>query len=93
MRTEERFIGSAEVSCGDRVIFTSAIYKLTVFWDGYAHGELRAPHGERLTPLVANGDGNWLQLRLDDGRLVVFQVRRADERPGRWGDIEGRVAQ
>ena len=92
MRTEERFVGAAEVCCGDRVIFSSAIYKLTVFWDGSAHGELRAPFGERLTPLIARGDDTWLELRLDDGRLVVFQVRRADERPGRWGEIEGRVA-
>ena len=92
MRTEERFVGSAEVSCGERVIFASAIYKLTVFWDGSAQGELRAPHGEQLTPLIARGDDNWLHLKLDDGRLVVFQVRRADASAGRWGDIEGRVA-
>jgi hypothetical protein len=92
MRTEERFVGSAEVSCGERVIFASAIYKLTVFWDGSAQGELRAPHGERLTAFVARGDDTWLRLRLDDGRLLVFQVRRVQERPGQWADIEGRVA-
>ena len=88
----ERLVGRGHVSRDERVVLTDVIYKITVGWGGSVLGEIRAPHHARLASLVAAGPADWLRLRLDDGRQVFFQLRRAEAAAGGWGDLEGRLA-
>jgi hypothetical protein len=90
-KTEERLIGIGDVSRDEEVVMHQAVYRLIVAPDGSVVGEIRAPGTQRLTPWVAWHPGDWLQLRLEDGRQVFFQLLRAQSAPGGWGDVEGRV--
>ncbi len=92
MRKDEDLVGRGQVSRGDRIVLTNVIYKITVVRGGAVFGEIKAPYSERLVPLVASGPADWLKLRLDDGRMVFFQLRRADGVPGGWGEVEGRLS-
>lgn len=90
-RRDEDLIGRGRVSRGEATVLTNVIYKITVAADGAVFGEIKAPYDARLGNLVGSGPGDWLRLHLDDGRLVFFQLRRADGRTGGWGDLEGRL--
>lgn len=84
-------IGRGRVSRGEATLLTNVIYKITVGADGAVFGEIKAPYHAQLGTLVGSGPGDWLRLHLDDGRLVFFQLRRADTGTGGWGDLEGRL--
>jgi hypothetical protein len=88
----ERLVGRGHVSRDERVVLADVIYKITVGWSGSVFGEIRASHYVRLASLVAAGPADWLRLRLEDGRQVFFQLRRAEAASGGWGDVEGRLA-
>jgi hypothetical protein len=88
---EERLIGRGEVHRGDRVIIPSVLYRLSVYRYGSVYGQVRAPRLQGLADLLHRAD-DWLQLRLADGRVVFFQLRRAEPRLGGWGDVEGRLS-
>ena len=88
---EERLFGRGEVHRGDRVILSSVLYRLTVCRYGSGYGKVRAPRLQGLTDLLHRAD-DWLQLRLADGRVVFFQLRRAEARMGGWGEVEGRLS-
>ncbi|MGH9372702.1 MAG: hypothetical protein ACRD15_14340 [Vicinamibacterales bacterium] len=70
----------------------NVIYKITVIAGGAVFGEIKAPYYERLISFVASSPADWLRLRLEDGRLVFFQLRRAENAPGGWGELEGRLS-
>jgi hypothetical protein len=89
---EEDLVGRGQVCRDDRVVLKDVIYKITVIWSGAVIGEIRAPHHARLISLVASGPADWLRLRLEDGRQVFFQLRRAEAAFGGWGELEGRLA-
>jgi hypothetical protein len=56
-----------------------------------SNGAARA-RGQRLTPFVQwEGDVWPLGIRLEDGRPVVFLIREAQQAPGGWGEISGRL--
>ncbi|MGH8637062.1 MAG: hypothetical protein ACREUZ_08000 [Burkholderiales bacterium] len=80
------------MSRDDRIVLKDVIYKITVGWTGAVFGEIRAPRHARLVSFVAAGPADWLRLRLEDGRQVFFQLRRAEAAFGGWGDLEGRLA-
>jgi hypothetical protein len=88
----ERLVGRGHVSRDECVVLKDVIYRITVGWGGSVFGEIRAPHHVRLASLVAGGPADWLRLRLEDGRQVFFQLRRAEAVSGGWGDLEGRLA-
>lgn len=88
---EERLFGRGEVQRGDRVILSSVLYRLTVCRYGSVYGKVRAPRLQGLSDLLHRAD-DWLQLRLADGRVVFFQLRRAESRIGGWGEVEGRLS-
>lgn len=92
MRTEERFVGSAEICRDEDVIYTSALYRVTLFDDGSVRGQVRVPDAPRLSLLRARTAEDWLQFKLDDHRVVFFQLRSSDGDYAGWRDIEGRVA-
>ncbi|MGH8639137.1 MAG: hypothetical protein ACREUZ_18535 [Burkholderiales bacterium] len=92
MRQDENLVGRGQISRGDRVVLKNVIYKITVSRGGAVVGEIKAPYYERLISFVASGPADWLRLRLDDGRLVFFQLRRAENAAGGWGEVEGRLS-
>lgn len=88
----ERVIGLCDVRQLDRIVLRDAVYRIGILPDGTIHGELRAPEGQRLTPFVQwEGDVWPLGTRLEDGRFVVFLIREAQQAPGGWGEISGRL--
>jgi hypothetical protein len=91
-RKDEDLVGRGQVCRGDAIVLTHVIYKITVVRGGAVFGEIKAPYDECLRQYVGSGPADWLRLRLDDGRLVFFQLRRADTIPGGWGELEGRLS-
>jgi hypothetical protein len=88
----ERVLGLCDVQHGERVVLRDAVYRIGILADGTVHGELRAPGGQRLTPFVQwEGDVWPLSARLEDGRTIVFLLREAQQAPGGWGEIAGRL--
>jgi hypothetical protein len=92
VRKDEDLIGRGSISRGETIVLRNVIYKLSIVRGGAVFGEIRAPHHARLDPLVAASPRDWLQLKLDDGRWVFFQLRRAESSAGGWGDLEGRLS-
>jgi hypothetical protein len=88
---EERLFGRGDVHRDERMILSSVLYRLTVCRYGSVYGKVRAPRLQGLADLLHRAD-DWLQLRLADGRVVFFQLRRAESRLGGWGEVEGRLA-
>jgi hypothetical protein len=89
---EDNIVGRGHVSRDERVVLTNVIYKITIGWGGAVFGEIRAPYHTRLIPFVASSPADWLRLRLEDGRQVFFQLRRAEAWCGGWGELEGRLS-
>ena len=87
---EQRLFGRGDVHRGDNVVLSSVLYRLTVCRYGSVYGKVRAPRLRGLADLLQRAD-DWLQLRLADGRVVFFQLRRAEPRLGGWGEVEGRL--
>jgi hypothetical protein len=92
VRKDEDLVGRGQVCRGDAVVLNHVIYKITVVPGGAVFGEIKAPYYEQLGHYVASSPADWLKLRLDDGRLVFFQLRRAETVPGGWGEVEGRLS-
>lgn len=92
MRKDEDLIGRGSISRDETIVLQNVIYKLSVVRGGAVFGEIRAPRHARLDRFVAWTPRDWLQLRLDDGRWVFFQLRRAEPSAGGWGDLEGRIS-
>ena len=87
---EEQLFGRGDIHRDDAVVVPSVLYRLTVCRYGSVYGRLRAPRLRGLTELVQRAD-DWLQLELADGRIVFFQLRRAEAVLGGWGELEGRL--
>jgi hypothetical protein len=88
----ERVLGLCDVRQGERVVMRDAVYRIGILPDGTIHGEMRAPAGQRLTPFVQwEGDVWPFAATLEDGRRVIFLIREAQQAPGGWGEISGRL--
>lgn len=85
---EEYVSGVGTIVRDDRVLFSDIAYKLTIWSDGSAIGEIHSAD-TWLAWYVATDPNDWLQLRLSDGRLMFFQLRRAEG--GTSGDVVGRL--
>ena len=88
---EYPIIGCGDVTRGNTVVLSGAIYKLALGDDGRVTGSVKAPSHERLCHLARPGPR--LQLRLEDGSLVSFFVYRAQTAPGGWADVDGRLVE
>jgi hypothetical protein len=92
LRKDEDLVGWGHIIRDDAIVVRNVIYRISVARDGAVFGEIRAPYYQRLERYVASGPADWLRLRLDDGRVVFCQLRRAEPEAGGWGEVEGRLA-
>ena len=84
----QQLVGSGELLAGDAAKPALVTYRLEVSTEGTVTGIITAPPLERLT-VVAGGTDNMPLLRIPGNRLIAFQVRVYEPRPGGSAQILG----
>ena len=85
----QQLIGAGVVSRGDGSVLPGVRYRLELSVDGTVRGTISAPPLERLTVRTGMLDG--LLLKMASGRLIAFEVRVYESRPGGSARIAGRL--
>jgi hypothetical protein len=85
----QQLIGSGVVSRADGSVLPGVRYRLELCVDGTVNGTISAPPSERLTVPTGMLDG--LLLKMAGGRLIAFEVRVYESRPGGSARIAGRL--
>ena len=83
----QELIGSGVVSRGDGSVLPGVRYRLELSANGTVNGTISAPPAERLT--VPGGLLDDLLLQMPGGRLIAFEVRVYESRPGGSARIDG----
>jgi hypothetical protein len=77
------------VSRDDGSVLAGVGYRLELSVNGTVKGTISAPPSERL--LMPTGMFESLVLKVAGGRLIAFEVRVYESRPGGAGRIDGRL--
>ena len=84
----EQLAGCGELWQGDSAMATAVTYRLELSPDGTVKGMITAPPLERL-PVSAGGPMSLPLLKIDGRRLIAFEVRVYEPRPGGSAQIQG----